>query len=429
MGADFGPDLWGRFRSSYAEVGDFLAQRTQIKMTTVISGSRGRLAPHPTRTNIYTLCSSMAFTLIQLENNNEENVIDLQYWLGHLLYEYVKEGPGRSRTETEVVEFLERNNSIFLVQDVCTKSFGWLEIHDNIVTALELYAPSPAPAPTPIIQYRPGVADRPGVVAPVTMIEYWAGHLFMEYINEQPKKILKDENLGYFTYRYRTLPKQRVLHLVRDSGKRLFASKGVQGFKYRLGPGPFEDLTAKSWLGRAVFEYVFAAPQRKRSEQDVVERFAGSLTSDSLNNLCWSSLNWLIKIRKSGGGVDIQCGNGDAAYRLRIVRESNRSTGTDIHALDVSLGGLDVDQHEQEGVSRGKYWTQAALELTLIKLIVDIYSDPDSADRKNILKFLNTTQSVSINWLSRASCHKEFIDCILSHRFCSGCYSLRLSTC
>jgi hypothetical protein len=393
MGADFGPDLWGGFRSSYAEVGDFLAQKKQIKMTTVISGSGGRLAPHPNKTNIYTLCSSMAFTLIQQENNNnnDENVIDLQYWLGHLLYEYVKEGPGRSRAEAEVVEFLERNDSNFLVQDVCTKSFGWLEMHDNTVTALELYAPGPAPAPTPTIQYRPGV------VVPVTMIEYWAGHLFMEYIYEQPKKILKDENLGYFTYRYRTLPKQRVLHLVRDSGKRLFASRGVQGFKYRLGPGPFEDLTAKSWLGRAVFEYVFAAPQRKRSEQDVVERFVGWLTSDSLNNLCWSSFNWLIKIRKSGGGVDIQCGNGDAAYRLRIVRESNRNTGADIHTLDVSLGGLDVDQQEQEGVSTGKYWIQAALELTLIKLIVDIYSDPDSADRKNILKFLNTTQSVSIN--------------------------------
>ena len=79
------------------------------------------------------------------------------------------------------------------------------------------------------------------------------------------------------------------------------------------------------------------------------------------------------------------------------MRESNRNTGTDIHALDVSLGGLDVDQQEQEGVSRGTYWIQAALELTLIKLIVDIYSDPDSADRKNILKFLNTTQSVSSN--------------------------------
>jgi hypothetical protein len=388
MGADFGPDLWGKFRVSNAELGDFLAQRTQIRMTTVISGSGGRLAPHPTKTNIYTLCSSiMAFT----DSYNVENLVDLKYWLGHLLYEYVKEGPGRSRAESEVVEFLERNNSHFIVQDVCTKSFGWLKMYDNTVTAHELYAPDPVPVPTPIIQYRPGV------VVPVTMIEYWAGHLFMEYINEQPKKFLKDENLGYFTYRYRTLPKQRVLHLVRDSGKRLFASKGTQGFRYRLSPGPFEEVTTKSWLGRAVFEYVLAAPQRKRSEQDVVDRFATWLTSEALNDLCWSSLNWLIRIRKSGGAVDIQCGNGDAANRLKIVRESNRNTGTDINATDVSLGGLDVDQQEQEdGVSRGNYWTQAALELTLIKLIVDIYSDPDSADRKNILKVVNTTQSVSV---------------------------------
>ena len=396
MDAEFGPDLWGRFRNSYADIGDFLDHRPLIRMGTVISRSGGRLAIHPTKSNIYTLCSSL-----DIVNDTD---IDLTYWLGHLLYMYVKEGPGRSRSTDDVVEFLERyNNSNYIVQDVCANSFGWLRLHDDgsTVTAHELYT---APGPAIPLTAAPSMQPRPGLAtAPKSVIEYWAGHLFMEYINEQPKKFLKDENLCYFYYRYKTLPKQgsSVAHLVTDSGKRLV----TQGNRYRLGSGPYNDLpTARCWLGRAVFEFVFAAPHRKRSEQEVVDRFSDWLTSDLLNNLCWSSVNWLIQIKKRGGGVDIQCGTGDAAYRLSILRASNRSAGTDTHdATDTDANDgvpADVDVgllHDQDGLISGRSWMEAALEFSLIKLIVDIYSGENQTDRENIRKFLDTTTSVSLS--------------------------------
>eukprot|EP01036_Dinobryon_divergens_P029559 gene29559-38677_t len=118
MGADFGPEIWWWFvKKSYKDFKDFLNHRPQIRMGTVISRSGGRFAIHPSRTSTYTLISSL-----DIVNDTD---IDLTYWLGHLLYMYVKEGPGRSRSVADVVEFLERYHSNYIVQDVCANSFAF----------------------------------------------------------------------------------------------------------------------------------------------------------------------------------------------------------------------------------------------------------------------------------------------------------------
>jgi len=357
MGTDVGPEIWGTFRKAY-NTGGFL-DRPKIYVN-IISGSGGRLLQKPS-TQIHMLCNSW-------DSVNQEETED-RYWLGHLLFEYVKGGPDSSRSVPEVAEFLKDRNSMLTVEDVCGSSLSSLQIENGVVLTRNLPPPpvtnnlavtgTPDRDETnlrradsnrfPTTPFRP----RPATVS-VSMVEYWAGHLLMEYINEQPRKFLKEENLGYFFYRFKSMPtrlKVEVAGIIDDSGNRLI----VRGNRFRLGSRPFENCnTTKYWLGRAIFEYVFAAPQNKRSEKDVFDHFVDCLpTPDALNSLCFSSFNYLIRIKKNRGEAVIQCGNGDPAYRRRILMESNLQTSeyTNIHGTDDG-GSLTAELNDEQVTER-----------------------------------------------------------------------------
>ena len=121
MGADVGPEVWGNFRRDF-KIGDIL-DRTDIKMKHVISGSAGRIISKP-NTVISMLCNSLS---------SVTDEVDLKYWLGHLLFEYVEQGQGHSRTISEVATFLETHNSKFTAHDVCGSIFSTLQITDGVV--------------------------------------------------------------------------------------------------------------------------------------------------------------------------------------------------------------------------------------------------------------------------------------------------------
>ena len=125
MGTDVGPEVWGKFRKAF-KIQDIL-DKTDIKASYVMFKSGGRLVPKSAVKNpIYKLCSSW-------ETVNETD-INLKYWLGHLLFEHVREGDdNNSKSVNEVGEFLKNYNFKYTVQDVCDNRFSSLQIEDGRV--------------------------------------------------------------------------------------------------------------------------------------------------------------------------------------------------------------------------------------------------------------------------------------------------------
>ena len=123
MGADVGPEVWGKFRKAY-RIQEIL-DKTEIKASNVMLKSGGRLVPKSAVKNpIFKLCNSW-------ETVNEAD-INLKYWLGRLLFEYVREGnDNNSKTVHEVEEFLKSYNFKYTVQDVCDNAFSSLRIDEH----------------------------------------------------------------------------------------------------------------------------------------------------------------------------------------------------------------------------------------------------------------------------------------------------------
>jgi hypothetical protein len=123
MGTDVGPEVWGKFRKAF-KIQDIL-DKIEIKASNVMLKSGGRLVPKSAVKNpIFKLCSSW-------ETVNETD-INLKYWLGHLLFEYVREGnDNNSKSVNDAEEFLKSYNLKYTVQDMCDNTFSSLRIDEH----------------------------------------------------------------------------------------------------------------------------------------------------------------------------------------------------------------------------------------------------------------------------------------------------------